>query len=258
MNVVHSWADYTKVMQNKTLATLLLFSALLINLINNPAHAVTITLPPTLLSELKTATEQRDKGECEQKNRELFSTDFYALNDKLLILVGLPDYFCHASSVMPVTVDTSGHWQTGTVIESYPSLLLQDDAQHLWLVSHWEHEAVFPLLHHSVDGVHWQEIHLPKLRIECCFVWLKQLCIAESKIQLKFTGMDNAPVEYWQTTVNDSLHATPKWQQHTQVLKNCQTQPLTHGDWQRNAAKEEVLFHSAARAMTVILPKWLF
>lgn len=238
---------------------LFLMAIVLANLTSIHAHAATIKMPKTVLTQLKIATEQRQKGECEQKKLELLSADFYALNNgNLLILIGLPDYFCHASSFMPVTVDKSGHWKVGTVIESYPSLLVSDAQQQLWLVSHFEHEAVFPVLHHSIDGVHWQEINLPKSRhIDCCFEWIKAICITESQLQLKFTGIDNARVEYWQTPISDSLKTTPNWQK--MAAQQCQMTALTSGDWQRKPATNgtEILFHSATAQVTVSIPKWL-
>lgn len=221
-------------------------------------------MPETLLQKLKTETGQRQRGECEQKKRELFSSHFYALDNKLLLLIDLPDYFCNSGSFIPVTVDSQGHWEAGNVIESLPTELLTDTAHQLWLVSHWEIEAVVPLLHHSIDGVHWQEISLPKERkIDCCFEYIKQICINASQIQLKFTGLDDSPVEYWRTTVNDSLKATPVWQKlPPQQLNNqqqCQSTPLSNGDWKRkpSANASEIQFQSAMQHISVIIPHWL-
>lgn len=221
-------------------------------------------MPQAVLQKLKTETEQRQRGECEQQNRELFSSHFYALPNKLLLLIGLPDYFCHSGSFMPITVDSQGHWEAGTVIESLSTELLTDATQGLWLISHWEIEAVFPLLHHSTDGIHWQEITLPKpTTIDCCFTYLKQVCVSDAKIRLKITGIDDMPQEYWETKLSDSLSTTPAWQklaapppEHESL---CQTKPLTSGDWQRKPAAntKEIQFQSATQAMTVIIPRWL-
>lgn len=222
-------------------------------------------MPRALVNRLKVETEQRQRGDCSQKNREFASSQFYALtNDHLLLLIGLPDYFCNASSFMPVVINRLGNWNAGAVFESYPSFLLTDNKRQLWLISHWEIEGVYPLLHHSLDGVHWQEISLPKERkIDCCFQYLKQVCLSESQIQLKFTGMDDTPVEYWQTTVSDSLKAAPNWQKtNTEKIippPQCQTTALTSGDWQRkitpNGAKTS--FQSAHRNLKVEIPRWL-
>lgn len=227
------------------------------------ANSKVYKMPQTLVQKLKTETEQRQRGECEQQHLELFSDHFYALSDgKLLLLIGLPDYFCHSGSFMPVTIDNQGHWNTGAVIESLPTELLTDKARRLWLVSHWEIEGVFPFLHHSTDGSHWQEISLPKPQnIDCCFQYLKQVCVVEAQIQLKFTGIDDTPVEYWGTTVSDSLTSTPHWQKLApQQLKNdklCQINPLTNGDWQRTLTADgnEVRFQSAIQGITVIIPR---
>ncbi len=234
---------------------------------NGNADPITVVykMPSNLVARLKAETEQRDRGECEQKKRELISSTFYALSpNKLLILIGIPDYFCHASSFMPVTVDSQGYWQIGTVLESYPSVLLLDESQGLWLVSHWEHEAVFPFLHYSTNGLNWQEINLPKSRqVDCCFEWLKQVCVTDSTVQLKFAGMNDARVEYWQTTINESLKITPRWRksllQKIKKTQHCQTVPLGVEDWQRRPAPNgtEIWFYSVKQAFSVVIPRWL-
>lgn len=216
-------------------------------------------MPASLINRLKAETEQRQRGDCEQKKRELVSNKFYALNNgKLLLLIGLPDYFCNASSFMPVTIDKQGHWNAGAVQESYPSVLLTDARQELWLVSHWEIEAVYPLLHHSIDGINWQEINLPKERkIDCCFQYIKQVCINDSHIRLKFTGLEDTPVEYWTTSLNDSLKSAPDWKKTSP--QQCKAVELTSGDWQRKVAanQAEISFQSALQGFKVIIPRWL-
>lgn len=222
-------------------------------------------MPAVLVNRLKTETLQRQRGECEQKNREFNSHSFYALNNnKLLLLLGLPDYFCNASSFMPVVIDSSGNWRAGVVFESYPTFLLSDSSQQLWLASHWEIEGVFPLLHHSLDGVYWQEISLPKERnIDCCFEYIKQVCINKLHIQLKFSGMDDTQTGYWQTSIDDSLKTMPNWQKldggKIILPEQCQAIALTGGDWQRTVTKngEEVSFQSATQGFKVIVPRWL-
>ena len=222
-------------------------------------------MPAALVNRLKTETLQRQRGDCEQKKREFSTHQFYALNhNKLLLLVGLPDYLCHASSFMPVVVDSTGNWHVGAVLESYPTFLLADNSQQLWLASHWEIEGVFPLLHHSLDGEHWQEINLPKERnIDCCFEYIKQVCINKSHLQLKFSGMDDTQTGYWQTSIEDSLKATPNWQklnsEKVTPPEQCQITTLSSGDWQRAITNsgEEVSFYSATHRFTVIVPRWL-
>lgn len=229
------------------------------------SEILTYKMPTSLIARLKSETEQRQRGECEQKNREFNSSQFYAFNDdKLLLLLGLPDYFCNASSFLPVTIDSHGNWNAGAVLESYPTFLLADRKQQLWLVSHWEIEGVFPLLHHSVDGANWQEINLPKQRqIDCCFEYLKQVCLSNSQIQVKFSGIDDVQIGYWQTTLNDSLSPSPHWQK-TNAEKiippsQCETTVLTGGDWQRKISKNnlEISFQSTKQRFKVIVPRWL-
>ena len=243
---------------------LLLHLMLMLNLVCLPvSHArpegPILKMPATLVNRLKTETEQRQRGECEQNKREFSSHQFYTLNNgKLLILIGLPDYFCNASSFMPVTVDNQGHWEAGAVLESYPTFVLTDSHQQFWLISHWEIEGVYPVLHHSIDGVNWQEISLPKERkFDCCFQYIKQVCFSDAQIQLKFTGIDDTPVEYWATSVSDSLSPVPNWKKSN--LQKCQTTPLTSGDWQRkvSAKATAVRFQSATQRFKVLIPRWL-
>lgn len=216
-------------------------------------------MPADLVNRLKAETGQRLRGECEQKKREVGSNQFYALdNGKLLLLIGLPDYFCNASSFMPVTVDKLGHWNAGAVLENYPTFLLTDSNQQLWLTSHWEIEGVYPVLHHSVDGVTWQEISLPKERkIDCCFQYLKQVCLNNSQIQLKFTGIDDTPVEYWATSITDSLKPVPDWKKVNP--QQCQATAITSGDWQRKTSANgaDISFESTAQGFKVVIPRWL-
>lgn len=216
-------------------------------------------MPAALVNRLKAETAQRQRGECEQKQREFGSHQFYALNNaKLLLLIGLPDYFCNASSFMPVTIDKLGHWETGAVLENYPTFLLTDSRQQLWLTSHWEIEGVYPVLQHSIDGVNWQEVSLPKERhIDCCFQYLKQVCLNNSQIQLKFTGIDDTPVEYWATGVTDSLKSAPDWKKTSP--QPCQATAITTGDWQRKTSANGtgISFESTTQGFKVVIPRWL-
>lgn len=223
-----------------------------------PALAV-YKMPDDLVKRLHTETAQRQRGECD-KQREFASATFFALNQKLLVLIGLPDYFCHASSFLPVTIDKQGHWQAGAVIESYPTFLLHDNSEQLWLVSHWEIEGVYPLLHHSLDGAHWQEISLPKERqVDCCFEYLKQVCPSDSLLQLKFTDMDEVKAGYWQTTRSESLKAAPNWQKSSPAPQQCRATSVTIGDWQRQeiAHHAQIQFYSATQGFKVQIPRWL-
>jgi hypothetical protein len=252
--------------KNRVLRWILLLGSLHCQIALCAEPAVTLyNMPSALRLQLKVETEQRRRGECEQKKLALESTAFYALQNKnLLIFIGLPDYFCGSASFMPVTIDSQGHWSAGAVIESNPSLLLTDAARRLWLVSHFEIEAVFPLLHQSQDGVHWQEITLPKpADIACCFQYLKNVCVTESVLQLKLTGLEDTTVSYWQTPLRTNLPPNPAWQKMSlppiKKASQCQTVPLTSGDWQRKLSKNSLAieFHSAAQRMTVIMPRWL-
>jgi hypothetical protein len=220
-------------------------------------------MPDSLLKQIRLETEQRSRGECEQR-KELDSTKFYALNNQLFVLLGLADYFCHSSSFMPITIDKQGHWQAGAVIETQPMELFSDANGQLWMLSYFEHEAVVPYLHHSKDALHWQEISLPKSRqIECCFEYIKQLCLSGDKIGLKFTGIDENPVEYWQTAVANSLTASPSWQKLSLTpaadFQQCENKSLTAGSWQRTLSKNgrQVNFQSPNSAFQVRLPRWL-
>jgi hypothetical protein len=249
------------IQMKKTTPLIMLF--ILSNLSLAQPVANVYKMPPSLVTQLKAETEQRQRGECEKKP-EFSIKNFYSLNHKLLLFIGLPDYFCNASSFMPVTVDAQGHWEAGAVIESYPSFLLTHKTQQLWLVSHWEIEGVFPLLHFSTDAIHWQEISLPKPeKIECCFHYLKQVCVNESSIQLKMTGIEDAPIEYWQTSINDSLTTTPHWKKlTTEQIKNdqqCKAEPMISGDWQQQLARNgnEIWIQSATSSIKVIIPRWL-
>jgi hypothetical protein len=234
------------------------FGLLLLVSVCAQAKPLVYSLPQSLQRQLKVATEQRQRGECEQKPAS-FNNTFYALGDKLLLFIGLPDYFCYSRSFMPITVDSKGRWQAGDVIESMPTSLHIDTTQQLWLISHWEVEAIVPFLHHSTDGVHWQEIKLPQTKIDCCFVSLKQICITPPQLELKLAGVDDTQVENWSTSLTDSLQSTPNWQPSNQASKQCQTTPLTSGDWQQKISPngKNIWLESATHHRKIILPRWL-
>lgn len=216
------------------------------------------TLPKTLQHQLKIETQQRQRGECEQTSVP-FSYTFYTVSDKLVLFIGLPDYFCYSRSFMSITVDKKGHWQAGNVIESSPTSLLTDTKKQLWLISHWEVEAVVPFLHHSTDGVHWQDIKLPQTTIDCCFVWLKQVCTTPHHIQLKLAGINDAQIQYWSTTLDDSLKATPTWQKSNhQDTNQCPSTELSSGDWQQKTSPDgkNVWLESATHHIKIVLPRW--
>lgn len=229
------------------------------------AETATYTLPPALQQQLKLATEQLRKAECDEAKLPLSSELFYSLpTGELLILMGLPSYMCYIGSFMPMMMDRQGHWSWGDAIDGKPALLLTDRTRGYWLVSHGEIEAVYPELRHSLDGLHWQEIVLPESRnIDCCFEWLKQVCEVDGKIQLQFSGMDDEVVGYWSTTLNDSLTATPHWQklepEQVQPATQCQTTPLNQGDWQRKISTNGKLvrFQSMQQGNAVVIPHWL-
>ncbi|MDD2776306.1 MAG: hypothetical protein PHU06_10145 [Gallionella sp.] len=246
----------------------LVLIALLVNFIFNTvsyAETAVYTLPPALQQQLKLATEQLRKAECDEAKLSLSSELFYSLpTGELLILMGLPSYMCHIGSFMPTMVDRQGHWSWGDAIDGYPALLLTDSTRGYWLVSHGEIEGVYPELRHSRDGLHWQEITLPESRnIDCCFEWLKQVCEVDGQIQLQFSGMDDEVTGFWSTTLNDSLTATPHWQKRTpeqvQPATQCQTTPLNQGNWQRKLSPngKTVRFQSTQQRSTVVIPNWL-
>lgn len=229
------------------------------------AETASYTLPPALQQQLKLATEQLRKGECEEAKLPLSSELFYSLpTGELLILMGLPSYMCQIGSFMPIVVDRQGHWSWSDALDGYPALLLTDSVHGYWLVSHGEIEGVYPELRHSRDGLHWQDIVLPESRnIDCCFEWLKQVCEVDGQIQLQLSGMDDEVVGYWSTTLNDSLTATPHWQKLTpeqvQPAKQCQATPLNQGNWQRKLSEngKTVRFQSTQQRSTVVIPYWL-
>ncbi len=229
------------------------------------AESTIYTLPIALQQQLKLATEQLRKGECDDEKQPLSSELFYSLpTGELLILMGLPSYMCHIGSFMPIMVDHQGHWSWHDAIDGYPALLLTDSTQGYWLVSHGEVEGVYPALRHSRDGLHWQEIVLPESRnIDCCFEWLKQVCEVDGKIQLQFSSMDDEVTGFWSTTLNDSHAATPHWQKLTpeqiQPATQCQTAPLGQGNWQRkpNQQAQSVQFQSTQPGNTILIPLWL-
>ncbi|MDD4963843.1 MAG: hypothetical protein PHI11_08000 [Gallionella sp.] len=229
------------------------------------AETASYTLPPALQQQLKLATEQLRKAECDEAKLPLSSELFYSLpTGELLILMGLPSYMCQIGSFMPMRVDRQGYWSWGDAIDGYPTLFLTDSTQGYWLVSHGEIEAVYPELRHSRDGLHWQEIVLPESRkIDCCFEWLKQVCEVDGKIQLQFSGMDDEVTGFWSTTLNDSLTSTPHWQklepEQVQPTTQCQTTPINHGNWQRKLSEngKTVRFQSKQQRSTVVIPYWL-
>ena len=208
-------------------------------------------LPKTIQQQIINQTAKQLRSDCEQPHAPLNYT-VYERDEQLLLFVHLPDEACHARSVLPISFN-KGQWQAGAVLESLPSALHTDTHKRLWLISHWESEGVLPYLHLSKDGVHWQNINLPDTKnVDCCFVYLKQLCVTPTELQIKLTGTDDTSTQYWSSPIEKTLN----WQTVT-GLNACSNTELGFDDWQQSTHGKNIWLESKKRQLKLILPRWL-
>lgn len=211
----------------------------------------TVYMPTAIQQQLITATQKQLRSACEQPHPPLNYT-VYALAQQLLLFVHLPDEACQSRSVLAVSFK-QGQWQTGEVLDSIPSALHITANKQLWLISHWESEGVLPYLHSSTDGIHWQNIPLPDTKtLDCCFVYLKQLCVSSHQLQIKLTGTEETNQQYW----SSPLEKTQNWQT-TSALTACTNTELGFDDWQQSTHDKHIWLTSKKRQLKIILPRWL-
>lgn len=208
------------------------------------------TLPQAIEQQIINETAKQLRSACEQPHAPLNYT-VYALDKQLLLFVHLPDEACHSRSVLPIHLNKS-NWQTGEILDSLPSALYQDPNKQLWLISHWESEGVLPYLHSSSDGIHWQNINLPDTKnIDCCFVYLKQLCVTPTELQIKLTGTDDTNNHYWSQPLK-----TNEWH-NINALTACSNTEIGFDDWQQTPHGKHIWLESKKRQLKIILPRWL-
>jgi hypothetical protein len=170
------------------------------------------SMPSSIWQNIKQAVQDSDFS-CEKKT--LFSRHFFELADqRLLILIGIPDYLCASNSFLPVAVDDQGQWQTGAITPGEPSLMVVGPDKALWLVAQWQIEGTFPALYRSLNGVDWQEIKLPENRdVDCCFERLDRICFHQGSIRLKFASAVTAKTACWEAGVEGLAGSGPVWRQ---------------------------------------------
>lgn len=224
--------------------------SLLLLLLSLNVQAKTITLPKAIHQHLIKQTEKQLRSACEQPHSPL-NYSVYSLDKQLLLFAHLPDEACYSRSVLPIYLNKT-KWQTGETLDSLPSALYQDPNKQLWLVSHWESEGVLPYLHFSKDRVHWQNINLPDTKnIDCCFVYLKQLCVTPTELQIKLTGTDDTNSQYWSQPLK-----TNHWH-NINTLSACSNTEIGFDDWQQSTHDHQIWLESKQRQLKIILPRWL-
>ncbi len=161
----------------------------------------TYSIPNSILQEIDRAV---DDGNFSCDKKALFSRNFFSLNDeRLLILIGIPDYLCASNSFMPVVVDDQGKWLAGAIMPGAPSWIVLGPDRALWLVAQWQIEGTFPALYRSLNGVDWQEITLPEDReVDCCFERLERICFHQRTMRLEFASAETGKTACWQAEVS--------------------------------------------------------
>jgi hypothetical protein len=222
-------------------------------------------MPSSILQNINQAIQDGNFS-CEKK--VLFSRNFFELNDKrLLILVGIPDYFCASNSFMPVTVDDQGKWRAGSIIPGEPSWMLLGPDNALWLAAQWQIEGTFPALYRSMNGVDWNEIKLPENRdVDCCFERLDQICFQQGIIRLKFASAVTGKTACWEAEVDGLAGLGPVWKQIGNTWDGdqetpCPFVPLGQGAWIRKESNKAggIIFKKSSRysKISVVIPNAL-
>jgi len=211
---------------------------------NREVETRVYTMPDSIVQEIGRAA-QGGNFSCAKKT--LFSRDFFELgDDRLLILLGIPDYLCASNSFMPVTVDDQGQWLAGRPMPGAPSWLVRGADDALWLAAQWQVEGTFPALYRSLDGVDWQEIKLPEDRnVDCCFERLTRICFHPGAVRLKFEGDAAGAEASWEAGLDglDAPGPGPVWKPVAAAHEgadesSCPFVPLGHGSWVRMEAEQ--------------------
>lgn len=195
-------------------------------------------LPDSILREIERAV-QAGNFSCAEKT--LFSRSFFALDDeRLLILIGIPDYLCSSNSFLPVVADGQGGWQSGPPLPGAPSWLVRGADGALWLAAQWQVEGTFPALYRSLDGVDWEEIALPENRgVDCCFERLVRICFPQGLVRLEFAGDAAGKAAWWETGLAGIAvpGPGPAWRPVAEAWDGsggpCPFVPLGQGPWVR-------------------------
>lgn len=113
----------------------------------------------------KIINQAQDSAWTCSKKAEIKLYDLYSIgNDKVLLLLGAPDYLCGSNSFLPVTLDTKGRWRSGEFMQGRPEPIFKESETSAFMVTQWAIEGTYTTLFHSSDGIRWQQIALPKLR----------------------------------------------------------------------------------------------
>ncbi|MCK4838838.1 MAG: hypothetical protein KAS94_08535 [Desulfobulbaceae bacterium] len=190
--------------------------------------------------------------------------DLYSINnDKVLLLLGAPDYLCNSNSFLPVILDAKGTWASGEFMEGRPELIFKESETSVFMVTQWMIEGTYPTLFHSSDGIDWRMVALPEARaVDCCSEWLSKICLRDKRIHLTFEGDDPERTAYFSTLRHNVTNTTPGWRNDTnQTTAACSPASLAKLDITRTALKDsaEILFETrlGPRSLSFILPQWL-
>ena len=190
--------------------------------------------------------------------------DLYSIgNDKVLLLLGAPDYLCNSNSFLPVILDSQGTWASGEFIEGRPELIFKESETSFFMVTQWMIEGTYPTLFHSSDGINWRMLTLPEARdVDCCFEWLSNICLRDKRIHLTFEGDAPERTAYFSTLRPNVTGIAPEWRNDTnQTTAACSPASLAKLDVTRTALKDsaEILFVTriGPRSLSFILPQWL-
>ncbi len=206
---------------------------------NQKVETRVYNMPDSIVQAIGRAVQD---GNFSCAKKTLFSRDYFQLDDeRLLILVGIPDYLCASNSFMPVVADGQGKWLAGPPMPGAPSWIVPGPDDALWLAAQWQVEGTFPALYRSLNGVDWQEIKLPDNRgVDCCFERLERICFHRGAIRLKFAGDATAKTAYWEAGLEALAlpGQEPVWKsadafQEGAGETSCPFVPLGHGSWTR-------------------------
>ncbi len=230
----------------------------------------TCSMPASILQGIRLAVRDGNFS-CDKK--VLFSRDFFELADqRLLVLIGIPDYLCASNSFMPVTVDSRGQWLAGPILPGAPSLLARGPDNSLWLAAQWQIEGTFPALYRSTNGVDWTEIRLPENRgVDCCFERLERICFHRGAMRLKFASDAGGKTAYWEAGLGGLAGPVgagrdgsgPAWKRTAGASDGgheapCQSDLLGHGSWSRKEADRSggIVFKKSGRRykISVVIP----
>jgi len=197
----------------KKLIILLLLSYTLFA--QNISQTIPLALQKKLCDQLAHNTNRCENGSTIEYTKHARLTNgnlllFVYLNEHSRTNVGEP------INSTPIVVDHLGRWIStvgdNIITEDIESIHL-DPHGGIWVRAIWHIEGVYPAYYHSINGLKWKRIILPKNRnVDCCFENVDAPIFLYNTLTLTFRDLDNKNVKSWAANYKSAISNQPLWQ----------------------------------------------